>query len=82
MDLSYNDVGPSGAESLAAMLKVNTALTLLNLCFNDLGSSIELFVDALHVNSTIDFLLLSAKNAGESVRSKLKEAHGTRLTVF
>ena len=82
LDLSYNDVGPSGAESLAAMLKVNTTLTLLNLCFNDLGSSIELFVDALHVNSTIDFLLLSAKNAGESVRSKLKEAHGTRLTVF
>ena len=54
LDLSENNLGPAGAESLATALKTNTTLRILNLRFNNLTSdSTEFLAKALEANTTL-----------------------------
>ena len=54
LDLSENNLGPAGAESLATALKTNTTLRILNLRFNNRSSdSPEFLAKALEANTTL-----------------------------
>ena len=40
LDLSVNNLGPTGAEALAEVLNTNTTLTILGLMRNNLGHAV------------------------------------------
>ena len=41
LDLSVNNLGPTGAEALAEVLNTNTTLTILGLMRNNLGHAVS-----------------------------------------
>ena len=75
MDLSLNNVGPAGAESLATALKTNKTLTNLYLSQNDLGpAGAESLATALKTNTTLTNLDLSRNNVGPAGAASLATA--------
>ena len=57
LNLSVNNLGPTGAEELAEALKTNTTLTNLGLMRNNLGSAgAESLATALETNTSLTHL--------------------------
>ena len=95
MDLSDNDLGPVGAESLATVLKTNTTLTNLDLSRNYLGpAGLESLATARKTNTTLTNLNLFDNDLGpleniylcegnyeisEFVQNTIYNAHGNRI---
>ena len=79
-----NNVGPAGAESLAAALKTNTTLTNLDLSSNNLGPvGAESLGKALETNTALRILSFWQGNIIIiSVHKKIDDAHGERIPSF
>jgi hypothetical protein len=75
IDLSDNDIGSSGATSLAEAIKLNCSLTELNLANNnisDIGATAIL--DALKTNANLTNLDLRNNNIGSTGASSISDA--------
>jgi len=81
LNLSGNNLGPTGAESLAAALETNRTLTKLNLSDNVLGSTgAESFATILETNATLTDLDLSYNDFCPDSDKLLASALERRLT--
>ena len=70
-----NHIGDSGAASLSAVIKVNTALTNLDLAVNNIGDSgAASLSDAIKVNTVLTNLFLSCNSIGVSGAASLSDA--------
>lgn len=68
LDLSFNDIGPTGAFSLGVVLKRNTTLTALNVRRNKMDyTGGKALADALIKNKTLKVLNCADNNVGEEV---------------
>ena len=80
LDLSYNDIRPEGAKSLADALKVNASLTSLVIHANKLGDEgIDAMATALKESSTSKLASLGVRFNG--IGSKGAESLAAYLAV-
>ena len=84
MDLSSNNLGPAGAESLAKALETDTTLIDLTLSFNNLDSACaESLAKALETNTALKiFSFWQGNIIIISVHKKIDDAHGERIPSF
>jgi hypothetical protein len=78
-DLQECDLQEGGAQAIAAVLRVNTTLTNLDLHYNQLGDGGgQAIASALRVNTTLTNLNLEYNELGEGVKSGVRESWGNR----
>ncbi|KAF9904158.1 hypothetical protein EC991_002993 [Linnemannia zychae] len=81
LDLSYNSIGPNGAQALAEALKINT-LTTLDLQSNSIGDNgTQALAEALKTNNTLTTLDLYNNEIGPYGAQALAEALKINSTI-
>ena len=82
LDLCVNNLGPTGAESLAAELNTNTTLKKLNVSFNSLSAAgAGSLASALKRNTTLTDLCLAHNNLCSAGAESLAVALQTNATL-
>ncbi|CAF1008827.1 unnamed protein product [Rotaria sordida] len=82
LDLSHNQIGPTGAKYLSDALRINTVLTTLILVWNDIRSEgAQHLGDLLRVNTTLTTLDLSHNEIGLQGTQNLSDALRINTTL-
>ena len=81
--LSGTGIGDSDANALAEAIKVNTALTKLNLFDNSIGDAgASALAEALKMNKTLMALSIICNNIGDASKQALKSSARNGCTVY